>query len=124
MTDETADLIAAAETVLRAEVLPHLPPGRRYPALMVAKALGIAARRIAGAGARAAAAADLLEPFVPAAAPSERLRAVSAGLRSGALPATEDLHAALVAIARAETLESNPRARSLGPDQPRNGSDG
>lgn len=124
MDDETARLVAAAEATLAAEILPHLPADRRYAGLMVARALAIAARRIAGAEARLASAEALLAPFVPEARAGERAQSVAAGLRSGALPLSPDLHAALMAIARAETEESNPRARALGADQPANGSEG
>jgi hypothetical protein len=122
--DETARLIAVAEATLADEILPHLPAEGRYAGLMVARALAIAARRVADAGARQAAAEARLEAFAPEAPAGTRIRAVAAGLRNGTLALSPDLHAALVAIARAETLESNPRARALGAHQSANGSAG
>jgi hypothetical protein len=104
---DTADLIATARAALEAEVLPHLPPDHRYPALMVLNALGIAARQIEGAAARRALAAAALAPY--GADEAELARALRAGS-----PRDAALHAALMAVARAETEESNPRARILG----------
>lgn len=122
--DETARLIAVAETTLAADILPHLPAERRYAGLMMVRALAIAARRVADAGARQAAAEARLEAFAPDMPAGTRTRAVAAGLRDDTLTPSPKLHAALVAIARAETEESNPRARALGADQPANGSAG
>lgn len=111
-TADTADLIATARATAKAELLPHLPEDRRYPALMVLNALGIALRQLEGGAARRTAAEAALARF----APGEGLGAISAALaralRAG--PADDPaLHAALVAVARAETEESNPRARIL-----------
>ena len=41
------ELLAVALMVLREELMPHLPGDRRYDALMIANAMGIAARQLA-----------------------------------------------------------------------------
>lgn len=44
---KAADLLATAREVLLEELLPHLPKDARYPALMVANAMGISSRECA-----------------------------------------------------------------------------
>ena len=41
-----ADLLRAAENTLRRDIVPNLPPDSRFAGLMVANAIGIAAREI------------------------------------------------------------------------------
>ncbi len=108
MDREAADLLATARAALKAEVLPELEGRASYAARMALNALAIAERRLSGATERVAAARAGLRAFAPDAA------ALAAGLRSGAIPRTPALHAALVAAARAETEAANPAARALG----------
>lgn len=109
-------LIAVARAAFKADVLPHLPPDRLHAALMVLNALGIVQRQLAGGTARREQARAVLAPFAPGAETLDAINAaLAATLRSGASDSDgAALHAALVAVARAETEESNPRARSLG----------
>jgi hypothetical protein len=112
---DLAALLARARETLKAEVLPHLPAERRYPALMAVTALGVAARRCAAGEARRAEAAAALAPFAPGAADLDAARAaIARRLRADPGAATGPLHAALVAAARAACAESNPKARALG----------
>ena len=84
-----ADLIEAARRALTEEVLPGLAGRPRYVALMVANALGIAAREIEQAGNLASVSADLLGTEDAA----ELVRAI----RDGRRDADAALHAALSA---------------------------
>jgi hypothetical protein len=111
---DTRDLIATARATLKADVLPHLPPDRRYSALMVLNALGIALRQLEAGSARRAAAAAALAPFAEGDDLDARLADLAGSLRAGRA-LDPDLHAALVAVARAATEESNPGARPAVP---------
>ena len=112
--DDTAILLARARETLKSEVLPHLPPERRYPALMAMTALGIAARRHAAGASRRAEAHAALLPFA-AGAPdlAAARRTVARRLRADPASGAPDLHAALLLLARAAVAESNPKARAL-----------
>lgn len=92
MTDrpDPRELLEIARATLAAEVLPLLPPDRRLAALMVASALGMAARDLA---------ATL--PAVPAVAVAD--------IRAGRHDGDVALHDALLAEARARALISNPK---------------
>lgn len=112
--DDTATLLARARETLKAEALPHLPPERRYPALMVLTALGIAARRHATGAAWRAEALAALAPFAPGAPDLAAAQArIARRLHADPAMATPELHAALTALARAACAESNPKARAL-----------
>lgn len=93
MQDEPsgAALLDAARRALTEEVVPGLSGRPRYVALMVANAIGIAAREIAGADRLRAAAADALA--------DEPVEALVAAIRTGARDADPHLHAALEAVA-------------------------
>lgn len=107
---DTADLIATARAALKDEVLPHLPADRRYPALMVLNALGIAGRQLAGGGNRRDAARRRLAEL----AGDGGVADLGAAIRRGEFAGDRrELHAALSEMAEAETAESNPRARAL-----------
>jgi hypothetical protein len=112
--EDEALLLARAREALKAEVLPHLPAERRYPALMAMTALGIAGRRAEGGAARRAEALAALAPFAAGARDLREAQALLARrLRMDPACATPELHAALLAAARAACAESNPKARAL-----------
>ncbi|MCJ2022690.1 DUF6285 domain-containing protein [Methylobacterium sp. J-067] len=83
-----ADLIDAARRALAEEVVPGLTGRPRYVALMVANALGIAAREIGEGDGLAAAEADLLA--------GEGADALVRAIREGRRDADPALHAALL----------------------------
>ena len=88
-----AALLAAARQTLLQEIAPHLEGRRRYHALMVANAIGIAAREIEAGGAAARAWERLL-----AGAEGEgraTLDHLVAAIRAGAHDADPHLHAGL-----------------------------
>ncbi|MFC6792311.1 DUF6285 domain-containing protein [Methylobacterium komagatae] len=96
-----ADLIEAARKALTDEVLPGLTGRPRYVALMVANALGIAAREIGDAHDLAAAGADLIGPDDPA--------GLVMSIREGRRDAAPDLHAALTVHADIASRIWRPR---------------
>ena len=96
-----ADLIEAARKALADEVLPGLTGRPRYVALMVANALGIAAREMGDAHALAVARADL----VVADDPAGLVRAIREGRRDAA----PELHAALTVHADVAARIWKPR---------------
>jgi hypothetical protein len=111
---DAADLLATARETVKSAILPHLPRGARYPALMALNAMAIAARQAEAGAMRRAAARAALAPF----ATGDTLDAVAADLarsiRAGRFaPGDPALHAALLAAARLATEESNPKARIL-----------
>jgi hypothetical protein len=87
---DAKSLIEIARATLNAEVLPLLPADRRLAGLMVANALGIAAR-------------DLAAPTALAPNPS------IAGIRSGRHDGDKILYDALLADARQRVAASNPK---------------
>ncbi|MCJ2070325.1 DUF6285 domain-containing protein [Methylobacterium sp. J-030] len=93
MQDEPsgAALLDAARRALTEEVIPGLTGRPRYVALMVANAIGIAAREIAEAERLRATGADVLS--------GGSAEALVAAIRAGARDADPDLHAALEAAA-------------------------
>ncbi|MFC5359637.1 DUF6285 domain-containing protein [Azospirillum himalayense] len=46
---EAQELLSIVAKTFRADLLPHIPPAQRYTALMIANALGIVQRELAGA---------------------------------------------------------------------------
>lgn len=92
MTDrpDARELIEIARVVLAAEILPMLPGDKRVTGLMVASALGMAARELAAA-----------PPAVPAVAVAD--------LRSGMHDGDIALYEQLLAEAKARALISNPK---------------
>ncbi|MFO1059335.1 MAG: DUF6285 domain-containing protein [Dongiaceae bacterium] len=78
-------LLAAARRLLLEELLPLLPPERRYEGLMIGNAMAIAGRELADGGAAGRAAASRLAAFCgDTAAPAEALeRRLAAGIRAG-----------------------------------------
>jgi hypothetical protein len=119
---DPADLLATARAAIKTELLPALPEDRRYAARMVLNALAIASRQVETGSLRALIAEAVLAPFVPEPAPEPApdaehepaARVLARRLRAEAPGAADPaLHAALLRLARAETEESNPRARIL-----------
>lgn len=84
-----ADLIEAARRALTEEVLPGLAGHPRYVALMVANALGIAAREIGESDSLASAGTDLLGV--------DDAEGLVRAIRDGRRDADPALHAALTA---------------------------
>ena len=99
-----ADLIDAARRALAEEVVPGLTGRPRYVALMVANALGIAAREIAEADGLAAARADL--------SGADDADALVREIRDGRRDADPDLHTALTAQAAIAARIWKPRGAS------------
>ncbi|MCM2318151.1 MAG: DUF6285 domain-containing protein [Pseudomonas sp.] len=120
-----AQLLESAESLLRAELLPALPAGQKQNALMIARAMGIAARQLlAGEQAERAELADLQALLQTAASPAqpcgealraqlvEANRALGRLIRQGGAD-SGDAHAQvfrhLEQVARQKVAESNPR---------------
>jgi len=116
--DAIALLGLARETLLR-DLLASVPKERRFEALMIANALGIAAREIADAGrAEAAQQADLATLLGDPAAPADALRRrLAAEIRAGARDGDPAVHAVLRRAAIGRLKISNPKA--LPDDAPR-----
>ena len=97
-----ADLLDAARRALTEEVVPGLTGRPRYVALMVANAIGIAAREIAQAD-RLQDTADRVLSGAEAAenAADDAAGALVRALRAGMRDADPDLHAALTAASEA-----------------------
>ncbi len=108
------ELLEAARKTLLDELLPALPAEKRYPALMVANAIAIAARTARhdpapadalAAEARGVTGTDEAEPW----------RALAAAIRAGRFdPGTDGhdrVHALLRAYAEARCAISSPKAR-------------
>lgn len=118
-----ADLLETARTILRKELLPALPPAQRHLALMVANAMGIAARQLeAGETAQRRELEQLAQllalapPDTGASLESEQDRlgdALHAAIRAGHADPGAPLHDALGAFLRAtcrrRVQESNPK---------------
>ena len=88
-----AALLDAARRALTEEVVPGLEGRRRYVALMVANAIGIAAREIAEA--------DRLQAASERVLAGDGVEALVRAIRAGARDADPDLHAALSAATQA-----------------------
>lgn len=117
------DLLASAEALLRDELLPALPADKRQAGLMIARALGIAARQLQNGEApeqqELASLARLLAPTSETSEPAalcQQLQRANRQLgqliRSGAADAGENRTQVvrhLLHIARQRVAESNPR---------------
>ncbi|MHB2209453.1 DUF6285 domain-containing protein [Methylobacterium sp. CM6257] len=97
-----AALLDAARRALTEEVVPGLTGRPRYVALMVANAIGIAAREIAQAETLRAAADQVLA--------GETVEGLVRAIRAGARDADPDLHAALSAAAEVAAQVWKPTA--------------
>jgi hypothetical protein len=102
-----AALLDAARRALVEDVVPGLTGRPRYVALMVANAIGIAAREIAQADRLGETAGRVLAGSTGAGDP---LDALVRAIRSGARDADPDLHAALIAAADAAAAVWKPSA--------------
>ncbi len=98
-----AALLDAARRALTEEVVPGLTGRPRYVALMVANAIGIAAREIAEADRLHATGENVLA--------GEPVDALVRAIRAGARDAEPDLHAALSAAAELAAQVWKPSAR-------------
>jgi hypothetical protein len=104
MQDEPsgAALLDAARRALTDEVIPGLTGRPRYVALMVANAIGIAAREIVESDALNATAERVLA--------GEPVEALVRAIRTGMRDADPDLHAALTAAAESAAQVWKPAA--------------
>jgi hypothetical protein len=102
---DAAELVAIALASFRAEVLPVIPPEKRLAALMIANALGIAERELAGQekATLAASVAALIGET------AEVVPAFVADLRRGRWDADADMHRRLLQDAKARVAIANPR---------------
>jgi hypothetical protein len=105
---DTADLLRLAHDALAEHVLPDLSGPARYQALMALRALAIATRQIETGPARRAEALDRLRAVAPAATLSAANAALARRIRAG--ETSEDLHAALLAVAGLAVSESDPKS--------------
>jgi hypothetical protein len=117
------DLLASAEALLREELLPVLTADKRQAGLMIARALGIAARQLRSGEApeqqELASLASLLTPTSETDAPAELRehlqqanRQLGQLIRSGAADTDEkrtQVVQHLLHVARQRVAESNPR---------------
>jgi hypothetical protein len=104
MQDEPsgAALLDAARRALTDEVIPGLTGRPRYVALMVANAIGIAAREIVESDALDATAEQVLA--------GEPIETLVRAIRTGTRDADPDLHAALTAAAESAAQVWKPAA--------------
>jgi hypothetical protein len=120
-----AELLAEARRTLLELLLPLLPPDRRYDGLMVANAMAIAARELAGGAASLRTAMDALAPLVETAsadASAEQLRRLEGQLardiRAGVYDASGKRRDAARRYLREVTMArlrlSNPKALGEG----------
>lgn len=118
--DGLAQLLAVARNALTEDIVPHVPAERRYTALMLANALGIATRELEAGDAPRSDALQRLGPLYETDARGEpdegRLaqleRRLAREIRAGshdAGPTREAVAAYLEARTRAQVAISNPR---------------
>ncbi len=118
--DATPDLLEITRSVLRGELLPALPPERRYQGAMIANALAIATRELRlGAAAREAEGANLGTLLGASGSPLDELRRrLCREIRAGAWDKGQagDLRPILQAAVRNRLAISNPDhlARQVG----------
>jgi len=93
---DATDLLQTARDVLLAEVVPHLPAGQKYQALMVANAMAIAARESEG--------------DAPPPEPPELSGRIRAGEFDPGAPEHDAIAAWLLEATRARCAISNPKA--------------
>lgn len=110
---DAQNLLATALAAFRAELLPTLPPEKRYTALMIANALGMAERELASAPPALPAQAAALYPDTVPLAP-ERFEAlltadIEAGRFDAAGPPRDAAFAAVKAINAARLAITNPK---------------
>ncbi|WP_421878984.1 DUF6285 domain-containing protein [Pacificispira sp.] len=114
---DSADLLRAAATVLKTEILPLLPEEKTLDVLMILAILGSAERDLADAGGLAARQASRLEAVLP----GGDIRALCAKIRDGAFDegvAAARLHAILMEDVRDRLELVNPKYLSAADEQP------
>lgn len=110
------ELLAAARSLLRDELLPLLPPERRLDGLMVANAMAIAARQIATGDVPQAEERQSLQALLgsPAEDLVELNRELASRIRAGSLGIggadADHVHLHLLRVAADRVAESNPKA--------------
>lgn len=110
---DTADLLAAALALFRDEILPALPPEKRYAGLMVASALAMAGRELGADGAPMPQATALYGEPMPADAFARRLAGdIAAGRFDAAGPERDAAFAALRAINDERLAITAPKRRA------------
>lgn len=110
-----AELLAEARRLLREELAPALDGRRRYQALMIANALGMAERELrAGEAPLEAERAGLARLLGRDGSLATLNAAFAAALREGRLAGDPAAYALLLEEARARVAESNPRALEEG----------
>ncbi|MEX0923910.1 MAG: DUF6285 domain-containing protein [Rhodovibrionaceae bacterium] len=113
------ELLDEAFRLLREELAPKLSGGERFKALMIANAVGMAARELEAGEAPLRRELVLLQTLLGAQEGDlvELNARLAAGLRDGAFAGDEQAYAALLEIAEAKVREVNPKA--LGQDRKR-----
>lgn len=110
------ELLVEARRILREDLAPELSGGQRYKALMIANALGMAARELAAGEAPLRRERELLQDLLgETEADLTALNALLATrLRDGDAGGDEAAYKALVDIAKAKVREVNPKALEEG----------
>jgi hypothetical protein len=105
-----AELLAEARRLLREELAPSLEGGRRYQALMIANALGMAERELLAGDKPLEAERAALSALLGREASLSTLNAAfAAALRDGRLAGDAEAYRVLLEETRARVAESNPR---------------
>lgn len=105
------ELLQEARRILREELAPELKGEQRYKALMIANAVGMAARELAAGEAPLRRERELLQELLGWEGDLTALNACLAEkLRSGELSGDEKVYRILLEIAEAKVCEVNPRA--------------
>lgn len=109
------ELLHEAYRLLREELAPALKGGQRYKALMIANAVGMAARELAAGEAPLRRERKLLQGLLGEEGDVVALNArLATKLRSGELAGDAKAYAALLEIAEAKVREVNPKALEKG----------
>lgn len=106
------DLLETARTLLREEVIQHVPPAHKLNILMVANAMAIASRELEGVPALEAAAMEDLRALYPEAADvelSQLTERFAGDIRQGAFDDDAAAYRALFENTRRRIALSNPR---------------
>jgi hypothetical protein len=114
---DAQNLLAAALAAFRAELLPHIPAEKRYAALMIANALAMAERELAGPPETLPETAAALYQDIAAPRPQrfeERLAAdIEAGRFDAPGPMRDAAFAAVKAINAVRLAITNPKRSTL-----------
>lgn len=106
------ELLVEARRILREELAPELKGAQRYKSLMIANALGMAARELAAGDAPLRRERELLQDLLgEAEADLAALNALlAAKLRDGSLAGDAKAYTVLMEVAEAKVREVNPKA--------------